>query len=599
MEKTIRLLEQNGPGLLLPVTDQARPYSAERVLAAAGHPGVRENLHYDLALPAGWDCASVAVALNGKPLNSMYDRRHGTVLFPNNIFAYHMGLVELEITLQQEDGTDSTWYTDLLPVLIQPSPQQQNLKAMLEFIYAHQKPLLREKTGGLVQGERSDFQDFLSQLTLADEILQVYEESYGYFKANCRHTLETAEVVDWTEKVQTVNSHTLQYLVRHPEYLKESPAGIQVGDRHCLPEKLLMTQDKMSRDVYENQVVLSFLKRMLYDIGEGRKEIQDQLQGLELPDAQENGYILSSQVLYENAARMLRSFLERCEEVEERLQEMFVSYQQILPVTLLDGLQLPVPTEPFFRIPQYHRIYLCIHQWIQNTCHHFPREQMLLNLYENTFVFEVYCLAKLICQLQGAGYILDSRRRQRYSQGARNLYDPSGYQNVFRFHKGEEILTLYFQSVITDQAENAERGIHLYRNTTYAFKALEEGHYYTPDYLLKWRGRGRETYLILDAKYSYKKKVLQELMPEMAYKYLLSLSPMPYEEEGEEVDVSIRGLEILYGLTNGDQELESFYNCRLEGNQIRPAANVIPCSEEVSEENQQKNLQELLRELRE
>ena len=63
--------------------------------------------------------------------------------------------------------------------------------------------------------------------------------------------------------------------------------------------------------------------------------------------------------------------------------------------------------------------------------------------------------------------------------------------------------------------------------------------------------------------------------------------------------VSIRGLEILYGLTNGDQELESFYNCRQEGHQIRPAANVIPCSEEVSEENQQKNLQELLRELRE
>ncbi len=136
MENTIRLLEQNGPGLWLPVTDQARPYSAERVLAAAGHPGVRENLHYDLALPAGWDCASVAVALNGKPLNSLYDRRHKTVLFSNNIFAYHMGLVELEITLQQEDGTGSRWYTDLLPVLIQPSLQQQNLKAMLEFFPA-------------------------------------------------------------------------------------------------------------------------------------------------------------------------------------------------------------------------------------------------------------------------------------------------------------------------------------------------------------------------------------------------------------------------------------------------------------------------------
>ncbi len=86
-------------------------------------------------------------------------------------------------------------------------------------------------------------------------------------------------------------------------------------------------------------------------------------------------------------------------------------------------------------------------------------------------------------------------------------------------------------------------------------------------------------------------------MPEMSYKYLLSLSPIAYEEEGRPVQVAMKGLEILYGLTNGDQRLESFYNCQLPGTTIAPAANAVPCSEEVGAENQQKNMAELLREI--
>ena len=154
------------------------------------------------------------------------------VLFPYNIFAYHMGLVELELTLRLEDGSQQMWYTDLLPVLIQPSPQQENLKAMVEFIYAHQGPLLREEGPGTAGPDRDGFQDFLSQLTLAEETLQVYEENYGYFKANCRHTLESAEVVDWTERVQTVSPHTLQYLVRHPEQLILQRRTAHIADQN-------------------------------------------------------------------------------------------------------------------------------------------------------------------------------------------------------------------------------------------------------------------------------------------------------------------------------------------------------------------------------
>ena len=351
MEPTIRLREQNGETLTLPVTREARPYSAERVLAAAGRQG------YGKISITTWNCrAHVDRASRRRrpPEREAAEQpvrqppSHGSVSLQYLCLSH--GLVELELTLRLEDGSQQMWYTDLLPVLIQPSPQQENLKAMVEFIYAHQGPLLREKGPGTAGPDRDGFQDFLSQLTLAEETLQVYEESYGYFKANCRHTLESAEVVDWTERVQTVSPHTLQYLVRHPEHLKEAPSG-SGGEPDGAAGKTPEHPDKMSRDVYENQVVVSFLQRMLYDIGEEGKEIWTLLREMDLPDQDREGYRLSSQVLYENAAHMLRSFLERCEEVEERLQEMFVSYRQILPVTLLDASHLPSPRSPFSGCP--------------------------------------------------------------------------------------------------------------------------------------------------------------------------------------------------------------------------------------------------------
>lgn len=68
MEQFIRLREQNGEVLTLPVTREPRPHSAERVLAAAGHQGVRENLHYDLELPGDWDCTrGRGIPLTGSP----------------------------------------------------------------------------------------------------------------------------------------------------------------------------------------------------------------------------------------------------------------------------------------------------------------------------------------------------------------------------------------------------------------------------------------------------------------------------------------------------------------------------------------------------
>ena len=104
-------------------------------------------------------------------------------------------------------------------------------------------------------------------------------------------------------------------------------------------------------------------------------------------------------------------------------------------------------------------------------------------------------------------------------------------------------------------------------------------------------------YLILDAKYSYRKKVLQELMPEMSYKYLLSLSRC-LRGRGEEGGAGGPGPGDPLRAHKWGAGTGKLLQLPAPGTSILPAANVIPFAETVTEENQQKNIRELLREMR-
>jgi hypothetical protein len=85
-------------------------------------------------------------------------------------------------------------------------------------------------------------------------------------------------------------------------------------------------------------------------------------------------------------------------------------------------------------------------------------------------VFEIYCLVKLLDLAQKAGYRLTGSRRQTYSVGGRGFTAPADTGMYSHWKKEGATLTLYFHPVLTDTDESARTGIHLYRNSTYAFR---------------------------------------------------------------------------------------------------------------------------------
>ena len=99
---------------------------------------------------------------------------------------------------------------------------------------------------------------------------QIYESSFGYFKANARFHIEKTAVVDRLEKLQCIDPATVRYIVQHPEQLKRvnSSAGIRIAARVYHPQKALAFQNACSYDIYENKVILGFLYMVVSSVAE-------------------------------------------------------------------------------------------------------------------------------------------------------------------------------------------------------------------------------------------------------------------------------------------------------------------------------------------
>ena len=135
----------------------------------------------------------------------------------------------------------------------------------------------------------------------------------------------------------------------------------------------------------------------------------------------------------------------------------------------------------------------------------------------------------------------------------------------------------------------------MYRNNSISLNREtddeRQGHYYVPDYIIKYEADGRERYLICDAKFSRKSKVQYQIVPDLAYKYLTSISAGHENSE-------IIGLFIFYGLNEGNNIIESFYDCQIkDGKKITPRIEMFPLSEGLSYSIQTRNAMELLRAL--
>lgn len=574
--------------------------------SAGDRPGVYGDLTYRFKL-TGDDVLRVQdvfVFVNDVRRWSVYD--NGTIFFGNSgadgkLFLDCFGYAELELQVVLDDDTVISLFSGYLPVLVREGKFNKAAEKMVRYVYENREEFLFNgeiKSRSPADLKEKGHRTLEAVIILAEQIAGVYENSYGYFKANSRFHTKKVPAVEDLERLQTITPATLEYIVSHPEQLRQvnSSRGISLGNRMYQPRKTLTIQNVYSYDIYENRVLLDYLKTMIHSVGEMEYQCEKMLSCVPRKKIYDTEYVNSSFFITLQTGKMLEDGRKRCSALYKRLVRIYELYSGIYPFPGEYMSTPPKATPVFMMVPGYNRIFVSMHQWFHFGIYDFQKESFMLSLANISSLYESYLLIKLGKYFESRGYSLTEERRFQYPVPSKWKYKNTLISNTFIYSKEQERITLYYQPVIFDHDQSKLNGIGLYRNNSvliHTEKGVQDPgeYYYTPDFIIKIEQGDMDRYLLLDAKFSGIANVKKYYVKDLAFKYLFSTSTVRDSD-------SIAGLCILYGKCEKGEQLQSIYNKCLRGQKILPIAELLPFMEESSVSQQYERLDMLFEKIR-
>lgn len=562
------------------------------------------DLSYEFILSRGEisSIKNVDIYINDVYEPSVYNNGH--ILFPHKsasdrrIFLDCYGFVKITLVVHDTDDIEHQYSTEYLPVLVRRGELNGAVKAMMSYIYSHFEFLLlngEPQARDLATLKDCGHKNLAAQIILAEEIAIFYENSYGYFKANSRFRIEKAQKIDRFDRLQYVTPTTVQFIATHPEQLRQANgnSGIRIGNRIYQPEKTLSLQNKRSYNIYENRIILGFIKKMLDSINELYANCQSLLEQIPSQENYGSEYIYSSFFMFMQTKKMLENDLSRLASLRTKFTRFWAVYNEIFNIKPEVIEREPRPSRVFLSIPQYNHIFIKIHKWFQFGIYDFSKENFMLSLIKISSLYEGYVLAKMITYFQNRGYTLQTAKKCVYPTRRNWKYRNTNCNNTFVFKNDHSTLTLYYQPVIYDTDKSGINGVSLVRNNSIPVFSGDDdnragGHYYSPDYLIKIQDNSISRYLILDAKFSDYMCIRQHHIRNLAFKYLFSISPIGPTE-------SIVGLCLVYGKCTPSEQLRSAYDKCLPGQKIMPVAEILPLVEGVANETHYSKLDALMK----
>ena len=552
-----------------------------------------------------------SIYVNDEKLET-YGPADNITLVDKKIFSDSFGFARITVEIQYIDGTEATYFSDYVSIMVNDVETVKRINTMYEYIFENQQELLfkqnfvddsinsKSKAGSVNNSRTQNGNDsVLTKLAIAEDIARLFENSFGYFRTNSRYKIKERYVVDDVEKLRNITSKTLDYIAGHPEQL--SPAagnsGIRINGQGYLPKKTLIQENEISVDIYENQVIVGFLYRIIADL----MAIKSKLDSLESSiksnspkmdtitnDAEMalgNGkYVHSAQLILSKTENIVLDKKEKLSSLLEKFQGLLNMYSSILKVSKLDVQTIPKPTAIFMSIPTYNLVFNGICRWFsyvtekqeissnlddKNDTTAGREEAFMLSFVNLASLYELYALCRLINDVKEQGYTLEFSEKYEYKVNNNSYYVNSDCVNTFVFRNDtDDQLTIYYQPVIYKGGHRNNR-TGLYRNISLSFSENGyRGEYYVPDYVIKKTSNGKSKYAILDAKFMSCKNAIYKV-PELSYKYLFSLSTIEPRD-------SIEGLYILYGKPEQDEHMKSAYDFEIVENSIQPRVQMVP-----------------------
>ena len=430
------------------------------------------------------------------------------------MFLECFGVVKVEVIV---DGV--SYVTSNIRVIMKETSINASIINMINYIYNNCDNYLYEehKYSKAESGVMPDANISIdAKLSLLNEIYEVYVKGYNILKHSMQTKLINKNKVGDFNELQNIRPDTIYYIVNHPEELEpiNYNSGISINKQYYQPRKTLVQSVAYSDNIYENQVIVGFLKTVIRDLEEIRFSIEARKARNTSP-YRSNGYIDSAYYIYTWNVRVLNNYLESIDESLEKIKKVFLEYKKIFDVSDLFVVSSPRYTNIFRRIMPYNIIFEKILKWFNCGKSDLLKSDLLLSFVSVSKIYEYFCLLKINRSFEKCGYNFVHGFPFKYKET--RYYRNTTYNNTFKFSKDNIQATVYYQPIIYGKMERERpNGIGLFRNTTVSIKEptilamLDEyeaqcGNYYTPDYLVKISTNNITNYYIFDAKHSHPK----------------------------------------------------------------------------------------------
>ncbi len=525
------------------------------------------------------------------------------------------GSVRFELTCYA-DGLEEKYFSEQVKISWDDRTER-NIQRMLDYINSYKSDLLtidfdpdNEKATGEYDAEllgesgtdlwssndhseeRKQWNKWSTYIQLAQEIIDVYEDAYGYFRTNPLTCIRKEASVSHIERLTSFAPSTLQYISLHPEELQPVAGcrGIHAQGRTYQPQKTMLLQNTRSRDTYENECVLGFLQTVIGQLSDIKGEMN------RVSENKPEDFRMDS-----SWTDILAGVLSKV----ERLSHMYTDALRI-PAAMMKSM--PRNTDIFLSVNPYRVIFLEMKKWFEPKRYNLGSRELFIPITRISVLYERYFLTLLIRYFAAKSKmpvsyssVSDGQRRgfrgyfgNRYEYRPPRVLDEAQsnwkyrnveFNNTFHFILSDtETLILYFQPVIynkfslpsesTQEPRSCINGIDLCRNNSISYGKLtgmnedinENGNfdkgmnnfsakitegakntknqYYTPDYLIKlerkscnYKGQPDKvicSYMIFDTKFKTREMVEQYDIRKLMYKYIISLSLI--EEKPKQTD---------------------------------------------------------------
>lgn len=455
-------------------------------------------------------------------------------------FLLNYGFVLINIEAVLDDNNCISLFSRYCLVVSKSEDNNQNIKEILnaidnftdgvlnDWLFDKSQRFKNDKYS-LIFGEwrKKSYKSFRSYIRMIEEITAVYIEHFAFFKSNACHSIKVIREIMPYQKVRKISGQDFRWLMQNAENLVENrQTGIQYNNKLYFPYKLLGSRQQKNRNIYENNVIVSFLAQLSKDCTLIKNGLQEKNTNLniilnKITEKLNDEYSSSIATIKLFQINYIKYAINKLALLENKLNGLLAQYHQIFPDQIFKLTHFPRRTKIFQEIKQYKEIYEAIIRWSSFGEYSLEKENVLFNVKTLDTLFEYYCLLQLLALFLNQGWKWKTEAASFFH--TYNL--PAKYKeetclcNTYCFEKDGCSLTLYYQPVIYGNA--FANDISLFRtslNTT--------GHesFFTPDFVIKVQLPHEERYAIFDAKYSTRKNIKEYLLPEIMQKYMCQIA---------------------------------------------------------------------------